>query len=311
MFLKQSGDSTLTGKFVMAAMVAVIAVGVIFAVYLAMPDTTYITETEDAGRNNYSREDFYTEYLDMVAELSNSTTDLTADTLSQSVINAGSIQAGSWQAQLAAMDARYPGYSKNFTQLATGTGITYLQEGQTKTYWGKCIAGSGSTMSSAGCFYFAASGLITNKTGVVYTVADILTNGNDSCKDIRLNYDARNGFSVSGGTLSKVGGSSVLLQQTIDRSPLNARVKVIADSNRTGLAGAVDEGRLKQGTWYFLHTKGGSDGILSNGEEHWLLLVGADAGNYYFANNANRNTKVPRSTVDRITFNHIWEIEVL
>lgn len=305
---KESGSFGLFSKLVIYAFTAVMVIFVIYAIYLAMPGTDYVENIADSGDNNYSREDFYTEYLESVETFVNGTVDSTSNALSQSVLNSSISATYDWNAQLSAIDTKYLGYSSNFKQITVGNGITYLQEGQSK-YWSKCKAGNGSTLKGAGCFYFAASGLISNKTGQIYTVADILSNGNDSCKNITLAYDAQRGFSIASGSMSKVGGSVLLLQQVIDRSPLDAKVVSISDTEHSGLTGFVDESKLQQGTWYFLHAKGGSKGILSDGGEHWMLLIGCDSDNYYFGNNASRGTRFPKSTIDKIKFNHIWEIQ--
>lgn len=302
-------------KYIIMTVLAVVIIYV-FVIYLTLPGDIYLVETEDNTYSNYSREDFYTEYLSMVEEQAAEKVDQTSAALSQSVINAGNainrpvISGGSydWTAQLEQVKNAYPGYEGNFKSLSVDSGTIYLQEGQGR-FWSKCVASNGSTVGRAGCFYFAMSGLITNKTGQIYTVADIIMNGNDSCNNVKLAYDSGRGFSIMGGSMSKVGGSAAMLQQAIDKSPMNARVVSISDTKRKGLTGLVDETKLKQGTWYFLHAVDGSAGILSSGGEHWLLLIGSDESNYYFGNNADRGTKWPKNTIDMVTFNHVWEIQ--
>lgn len=310
MNLKKSGSDGLKK----AAISIVIGTCSIFALYLVLPENADTFVIEDNAANAHNREDFYTEYLNMVQEVSNGTVDATEATLSQSVLNTSTATLnqtkGDWQTQLAMIDQKYPGYSSNFKEDQIDGNAVYLRELQGTGYWKNCRANNGSTMSGAGCFYFAASGLITNKTGTIYTVADILLAGHSECRNVTLNFDTAKGFFIKSGVLDRVGGSISMLQEVLDKSPLKADVKFVAGSC-TGLTGKVNKNLLNQGTWYFLHVKDNSSkGVLSDGGEHWLVLIGSDQDNYYFGNNANRGVKVNKAIVDKLNFTQVWEIEI-
>lgn len=126
--------------------------GIIFilAVYLMMPADIYREPNNSTAGNNYSREDFYTEYLAMVEEQKAGLVDQTADTLSQSVINNSTLSTSGvryqWDSQLSQIDNVYTGYSGNFKQLDVGNSFVYLQEQQSKKYWGSCKADNGSSI---------------------------------------------------------------------------------------------------------------------------------------------------------------------
>ena len=66
----------------------VIIIAVVFAIYLAMPDTVAVIDNS-VKTNNYSREDFYTKYLDLKLEQEEAEKDENAERLSQSVLNYG------------------------------------------------------------------------------------------------------------------------------------------------------------------------------------------------------------------------------
>ena len=66
----------------------VIVVAIVFAIYLAMPDTVAVID-DGIKTNNYSREDFYTKYLDLKLEQEEAEKDENAEKLSQSVLNYG------------------------------------------------------------------------------------------------------------------------------------------------------------------------------------------------------------------------------
>ncbi len=66
----------------------VIVIAVVFAIYLAMPDTVAVMD-DGIKTNNYSREDFYTKYLVLKLEQEESEKDENAEKLSQSVLNYG------------------------------------------------------------------------------------------------------------------------------------------------------------------------------------------------------------------------------
>ena len=73
-------------KIIAVVVALLVVVLVVFAVYMCMPDTTY--HYDNQTRQNYSREDFYTEYLDLVIEKQNTEeTDENTEILSNSVVN--------------------------------------------------------------------------------------------------------------------------------------------------------------------------------------------------------------------------------
>ncbi|MBQ2885810.1 MAG: hypothetical protein IJE43_18965 [Alphaproteobacteria bacterium] len=76
----------LKTKLQLMTILVVIGIILVFCVYMCMPETYRLVDS-GVQINNYSREDFYTEYLDLVIQKQNEEKDESEDIVSQSIIN--------------------------------------------------------------------------------------------------------------------------------------------------------------------------------------------------------------------------------
>lgn len=274
----------------------VVVIAIVFAIYLAMPDTVAVVD-DGIKTNNYSREDFYTKYLDLKLEQEEAEKDENAEKLSQSVLNYGqnngsAVTKNDWTAQIEEKSKEAAEY-KTLAKQAPINGSDFLYEYQSSTLW-SVYKPDQQTMTAQGCFYFAICAAITNKTGYWYTVKDCIT---DLGGVVTLH---NNVYVVTNSPIPSLEGNIGQANKifTASKSGITAEEVGVNDLEKV----------LSGGNIAIVYAKGGSKGILSSGGVHWLCCVGMDSSNYYFLNNGSRGTAVSKDTYNKITKGHVFKL---
>lgn len=280
------------GIFVFS-LIAVISV--VFAIYLAMPDTIAVMD-DNITVNNYSREDFYTEYISIKLENQEDNEDKNEEILKDSVVkNPVTVMKRGWGEQISLKSKEANEYL-NLAQVAGIQGVEYLWESQSGNLWKSYHppkSDTGVTMVNSGCFFFAITAAITNNSGYWYTVKDCITDlGGKVALD---NYGT---YQVTNSPVDTLSGGIVLANKIFN----------VSGSGITATAVKSLDEALSNNNMAIVYAENGSKGILSSGGHHWLCCIGSDDNNYYFLNNGNRGTVVSKSTVANIQLSVIWKL---
>lgn len=274
--------------------IAIIAC-VIFGIYIAMPDTIAIVDSNTAV-NNYSREDFYTEYISIKLENQEDVEDKNEEILESSVVNNPiAVVKRGWGGQVNLKSKEADEYL-NLAQVADIQGVDYLWEAQKGKLWKSYHppkSDIGVTMVNSGCFFYAVTAAITNNSGYWYTVKDCITDLGGI-----VTLDSYGTYQVTNSPIETLTGGITLANKIFS----------VSGSGITAVSAKSLDEALSNNNMAIIYATTGSKGILSSGGRHWLCCVGSDANNYYFLNNSSRGTAVPKSTVANIELSTIWKL---
>lgn len=210
--------------------------------------------------------------------------------------------SGSWQQQLDALansgSADAPHYNNQNFKIVNINGTEFIYESQNSQY--PLVYGGSETVSGAGCFLFAVSAIISNKSGQIVSVADMMTKNGSMVtfnNNYNYNYPPNSQFNLIGSLYS---AKNILSMYGLDNG-----LEIIASDNsivagkdfHESIESAIDNG------YYVLYYCHDGYGILSSSSgtgKHWTVIVGYDDSNYYFLCNGGRSNSINKDTVKQL-----------
>lgn len=163
------------------------------------------------------------------------------------------------RAALASSGAPSDAYYQNYLNIVNIDGNNYIYEVQGAANYSEMISASGkNTVSSAGCFYFAAAAAATYLRGTVYTVENAI-----EAQGYDITVDNKGIFRCDKWV--DLNGSQPRLETILRAAGVNAKVTPVS---------AVSLEELQAGYSYIIyaHSSAGSSNQLRHGEGHWTYI---------------------------------------
>ncbi len=178
-------------------------------------------------------------------------------------------------------------------------GRFFVVENQSSKWWGDVVSGSGSSMSSAGCMWFAISAMLSAKSDNVVTVSQLL-----KAVGYSVSYNSAGKYSVSeklpcvGNDSGKKYANGAACTPSGIANSYNGRT--LMDS------GKPNRTNLTKGSVYLVHAQGDSKRIVSMTGEHWFVITGYDSSSKAYQLLNCKVTACNADEVDRL-LNHAYE----
>lgn len=206
--------------------------------------------------------------------------------------------SGTWQDQLTALKNSGSSDASHFNnsnfKIVNINGQEFISENQNGQY--PNTYDSNNTVSSHGCFLFAMSAILSNKTGQVVTVADMMRKDGAS-----VSYNGMYGYSAPNNNKFNLDGSDDAAGRILSMFNVNNGIVPLVENQgqvcsdfHTSVKNAIDSG------YYVLYYCYGGNGVLSSSGgsgNHWTVIVGYDDNNYKFLCNGDRSNSVSKTTV--------------
>lgn len=218
--------------------------------------------------------------------------------------------SGSWQQQLDTLAASNstdaPHYNNQNFKIVSINGTEFIYESQNSQY--PLTYGGNSTVKDAGCFLFAMSAIVSNKSGQIVSVADMMAKNGSTVTfsdNYAYNYPSNSKFNLNGSLSS---ARAILAMYSLDNGAeeiVNNGSIVAGKDFHGSIKSAIDNGYC---VLYYCHNGQGTLASSSGGGNHWTVIVGYDSSNYYFLCNGNRSNAVNKETVKQLC-KHAWVLK--